>query len=160
MQTLQIDGKKAKELFPSASKEFKQILIDSFGQKFFEQKITDRIQTFEDVCAILDIDPDDIEHAPHSKALEQDIISVNAYQRLILITRAYNEGWVPNWSDSNQRKWVPYFDMSSGFGFDGVVGWYASSGVGSRLCFKSEELARDAAKKFLSEYKVFFTIQS
>jgi hypothetical protein len=49
---------------------------------------------------------------------------------------------------------------SSGVGFssDGYAYAYTASAVGSRLVFKSEELAKYAANQFLEIYKQLFTI--
>lgn len=142
MQTLQIDEKNARKLYSTASAEFKQMLHDSFGENFFRQKITDRVKTFEDACEVLGIDPDDVLHAAHSEYLEQDIDAINAFQKLTIIARALNEGWIPDWNNSNQRKWCPWLRYSgSGFRFGDSDGSYDYSSVGSRLCYKSEELA-------------------
>lgn len=80
---------------------------------------------------------------------------------LIIICRALNEGWTPDWNDSNQAKWYPYFDMRSksgfGFSYSFYVTWRTSADVGSRLCFKNEELAKYAGKQFENIYKSFLT---
>jgi hypothetical protein len=159
MQTLQIDKANAMKLYPTASPEFKQMLLDSFGEKFFEQKITDRVKTFEDACEVLDLEPDDVLHSAHSPFLEDHISSIKAYCKLIVIAAALNQGWSPDWLNENQQKWYPYFNMS-GFGFScadfGL--WYSTSGVGSRLCFKSRTLALYAGKQFADLYKEYFLI--
>lgn len=159
MQTLQIDKINAKKLFPTASAEFKQMLIDTFGEKFFQQKITDRVKTFEDACEVLGFEPEDVLHDDHSAPLAKYIRAVNAHQKLMIIAQALNEGWEPDWSDENQAKWYPYFKMS-GFGFSNADydGWLSGTGVGSRLCFKSSELAEYAGRQFLSIYQDFLTL--
>ncbi|MOA38929.1 hypothetical protein D3C78_1606660 [compost metagenome] len=50
--------------------------------------------------------------------------------------------------------------VGSGAVFSFVVYAYghSHSGVGSRLVFKSRELAEYAAKQFINEYKDFFTL--
>jgi hypothetical protein len=159
MQTLQIDKANAMKLYPTASPEFKQMLLDSFGEKFFEQKITDRVKTFEDACEVLDLEPDDVLHSAHSPFLENHISSINAYCKLIVIAAALNQGWSPDWLNENQQKWYPYFNMS-GFGFShsDFDCWGSGANVGSRLCFKSSELAEYAGRQFLAIYKDFLTL--
>lgn len=155
MKNLQINEKTARELYPKASEEFKKVLEDSFGKEFFSQKITDRIKTFEDACELLNIDSS-------IGKLDSDSADIQAYKQLKIIVEALNEGWKPNWNDSNERKWYPYFDMrtSSGFGFShsDFGRWTSSTTVGSRLCFKSEELAEYAGKQFTEIYKQFLTL--
>ncbi len=158
MQTLQIDQKKAKKLYPSASQEFKEMLIDTFGETFFSQKITDRVKTFEDACEVLGLQESDVLPAG---VPDKDYSSIIAYCKLIIVARALNEGWVPDWDNGNQRKWIPYFKMG-GFGFSHTycVGWIAHTAVGSRLCFKSQELAQYAGTQFEDLYKQFLTIEN
>lgn len=160
MQTLKIDEGKAFNLYPAASPEFKQMLEDSFGKEFFTRKITDRVKTFEDACRLLHIDPNDALPPRVGKVMEPDMKSIAAYTKLIIIARALNEGWVPDWKNSGQYKYYPWFDLSSGSGLSYYVydGRYAHSGVGSRLCFKSSELAEYAGKQFINIYTDFFII--
>ena len=85
---------------------------------------------------------------------------VKAYLQMEMIASTFNEDWTPDWTDSNQRKYFQYFYMgeqegSSGFRFNGCVFWNSVSHVGSRLCFKSSELAKYAGNLFLEVYKIF-----
>lgn len=150
MQTLQIDGKKAKKLFPTASPEFREMLLDSFGEKFFSEKITDRIKTFEDACEEINENPND----PNFSTGTPDEI---AFKKIKVIVKALNpKDWITDWDNGNQRKWYPWFYMNQpGFRFDGADFAYSAAGTasGSRLCFFSEELATYAGKQFLDLYK-------
>lgn len=153
MKTLQITEANARKLYKDATPEFKTTLEDTFGKEFFSDKITDRIKTYEDACRALG-------EAPLNKlscfisALTQDEIF---YRRLKTITKALNEDWTPDWSDGDQKKWVPYFNTSSGFAFDDADYRYSAppAGYGSRLCFKSEELAEYAGRQFTDLYRGF-----
>lgn len=119
-------------------------------------KITDRVKTFEDACEVLGI-KGDILTGTLSDDLEGDAKSIAAYAKLIIIARALNEGWKPNWENSNEYKYYPYFKMQGGFVLDGVRCICAYTGVGSRLCFKTDELAKYAVKQFGDLYKDYFT---
>ncbi len=97
---------------------------------------------------------------------------VPAYLKLLIITAALNEGWTPDWGNSEEWKWYPWFTMYSKEEIDNmsaedkrrVVGRannvayanYVSSNSytnnGSRLAFKSEKLADYAAKQFTQIY--------
>jgi hypothetical protein len=138
----------------------KQLLKQLFGESFLKT-ITDRIKTFEDACDELTIIPDDVLHAAHSEYLKNDINSINAYSKLIIIVRALNEGWQPDWKNDNQPKFFPWFDLSKGSGlvYGSYNTWFTYSTVGSRLCFKTRELAEYAAKQFKNIYEDFFLIK-
>jgi hypothetical protein len=120
--------------------------------------ITERIKDFADVLSYHNILNDEFEK--HCQNLSDDEI---AYKQMKLIVSALNEGWVPDWQDSDQYKYYPWFDMndssSSGrFSFDYSGYQRSASGVGSRLCFKSRELCEYACRTFLDIYRKFFTI--
>ncbi len=155
--TLEITKANAVKAYKSASKELKEVLCNMFGKHIFEPgKITDRVKTFEDACREA---AEDIDAFHRSCAgLPKDEV---AYRMIKIIRKALNEGWTPDWNDGNQAKWYPYFDMrtSSGFGFSvsGYVDWSTRTIAGSRLCFKSRELAEYAGTQFLAIYKDYMT---
>lgn len=159
-KALKIDEATAKKHYANASSEMKAIFEETFGKKTFLTKVTDRINTMEDVYEALGMDSDDVEQ--FEEFLETLDDDTACYEKLKKLALALNEGWKPNWDDSNEYKWFPYFDMrsSSGFGFSRT--YYdctlARTGVGSRLCFKTEALAQHAGKKFTNLYKGLLTI--
>ncbi|MEM7550867.1 MAG: hypothetical protein AAF363_14385 [Bacteroidota bacterium] len=76
-----------------------------------------------------------------------------------LLCKSLNEEWEANWSDEDQPKYYPWFYMDpSGFRFDDCDYWGTFSYVGSRLCFKSKELAEYAGKQFTDLYRKFMII--
>jgi hypothetical protein len=93
--------------------------------------------------------------------------ALNAYAKLFIIAEALNEGWVPDWADSDQYKYYPWLLVKkntknpSGFGlsYDGYDCAGSYSNVGSRLCFKSSELAEYAGKQFKKEYEEAYLIE-
>ena len=148
---LEIDEQKAKELYKTGTPEFKQMCIDTFGKEFFCENITDRVKTFEDACEVLDIEPCTVFR---SQSMRKDSV---AYEKLVIIIQALNEGWAPNWDDLDEYKWYPYFNCSGSFGFSGAYcdDWRTRASIGSRLCFKSESLAKYAAVQFKDNYKAY-----
>lgn len=151
MQTLQIDETKAKSLYKTASAEFKTMLEDSFGGKqFFSEKITDRVKTFEDACNVTG-------DYPKSDRFTEGTTDEIAYKKLKVIIAALNEGWTPDWNNSNEVKYYPWFEMRSGFRLTYVFDYYRASNVGSRLCFRTRDLANYAVSQFPDLYKDFFT---
>jgi len=119
------------------------------------QKVTDCIKTYEDACAELGIVPID-ENTLLSNGFTKDEI---AYRKIKTITAALNEGWLPDWSDENQKKWIPWFypNSSSGFVFDDTTYSYSTAyaGYGLRLCFKTDALAKYAGTQFTDLYEEF-----
>jgi hypothetical protein len=158
METIQIDKAKVLATYLQSDDSVKKILESLIGDQL-TLKITDRVKTFVDACTVLGITPVDVLHAAHSDYLKRDIKSINAYQQLIVITRALNEGWEPNWNDDEEYKYYPWFYLDSpGFRFCDASYYCTDSTVGSRLCFRSRELAEYAAKQFIDLYKEFMTL--
>lgn len=118
-----------------------------------KQDIRDRVKTYEDACRVLGIDTKtpELPNIP-----ERDRRGVTAYYKLIIIARALNEGWEPDWKDREQGKVVPYFyfdrenNTTAGFASadTGNAPSYTSAYLGSRLCFKNDTLAEYAATQF------------
>lgn len=132
--------------YSKASEEGKAILEKLFGKKELALNITERVKTFDDACGLLGISS--------SVSETRDEI---AYKQLKVIAEALNEGWTPNWDDEDEYKYFPWFRCGSGFSFSHVLSRCTFSGLGSRLCFRSRELAEYAGNQFLSIYKDFLS---
>ena len=148
-QTLKIEIPDGYEI-DSFDKESGKITIKEKPKSVFE-----RFRTVEDVLSYYKLSVEQF-NSRHQGMTED----VAAYCFLKMLVAALNDGWVPNWDNSNKAKYYPYFDMrgSSGFRFDGCDSWNSYSYVGSRLAYKSRELAEHAAKHFTAEYRKFMTI--
>ena len=116
-----------------------------WGTKDFDYKT---IKTYEDAVKARKVDDDDIIYPtdrPH----------IVAYKKICHIIKVINNGWVPNWSDNNQRKYFPYFRVfPSGSGFS-VLGFdfgCTAAFVGSRLLTDSSEKALYLANQFQDLY--------
>ncbi|MGQ0740190.1 MAG: hypothetical protein ACT4OJ_14155 [Bacteroidota bacterium] len=116
--------------------------------------IMDRVKSFEDACSVLNVRAADVINGSEDA-------DEAAYKKLKSIAKALNEGWVPDWTNNRQYKYFPWFDLSSGSGlsYDVFAGRVSYSSVGSRLCFKSRELADYAGKHFIDLYTDFFIIK-
>lgn len=153
MKTLEITQQKAAELYPSATGAFKDLLESEFGKAALSLDITQRVKTFEDACNIIGIDP--------GKFLcPCDTKDEAAFKKLKVIAKALNEGWQPDWTNSDQYKYYPWFNMSSGSGLacDDYDNNCSHSTVGSRLCFKTSELAEYAGNQFIDLYTDYMTL--
>jgi hypothetical protein len=129
------------------------------GEIKFKEKpknVTERILTIADVLSDHGLTVDEFNE--ENIGLEPDEV---AYRLLKMLTKSLNEGWTPDWDNSNEPKYYNWFYLggSSGFRFRDYDAWYTISFVGSRLCFKSSQLAEHAAKHFTSVYKQFMVIE-
>ena len=114
-----------------------------------------RITSFKTACKALGIADTlpQVEGLPkeHQKA-------IIAHYKLVIIAQALNDGWKPDWDNNNEYKYYPYFDMEKGFSFYICVCIYTFSFAGSRLCFRSAEIAKYAGTQFVELYKDYFVI--
>ena len=159
-ETLEITRQAAIKAHDEASTKGKTLLENLFGKRVFQKDIKERIKTFDDVIRELGDDPEEFKNAI-SIMEEPDEI---AYVKLKLIAKALNEGWTPDWSNGEWDKWYPWFkmdDSSSAGRFSFIVAdaQLSGSAVGSRLCFKSKDLATYAGTQFLELYRELFVIE-
>lgn len=148
----------AEALFSILPEDIKSELIARLvpaGEKKF-LKFTD-IKTFEDACIASGTSEKEFYLRFSDFLLDADTF---AYEQLKLVVKAINQGWIPDWNNTDQRKWWPYFNLSSGFGFSRSYYEYESAitDVGSRLCFETSEKSNYAANQFIDLYKEFLTI--
>jgi hypothetical protein len=127
-----------------------------------KESIVKKIKTFEDACRFLGLDSKNL---PIVKLLpEKDWRSIIAYYKLIVITRALNEEWEPDFSDWEQYKYWNWFYMADGaaagfvYAFKYDVPSYTYTHVGTRLCFKTRKLAMYAREQFRDLYLEFIFI--
>ena len=123
--------------------------------------IKDKVKSFEDACKVLDITPSVPVVTGIPEKYQKPLI---ANYQLMVIAEALNEGWTPDWSNGEFDKWYPWFDMNDSssagrFSFNDAGNRRSVSVVGSRLCFKSEELADYAGTQFLELYRELFVIE-
>lgn len=123
--------------------------------------ITKRVKSYADACAVLGIEPVN-EDVLVKLGFTKDEI---AYRKLKTIAEALNEGWQPNWTDCNEYKYWPWFEFesnSAGFAYAITIHAVtnANAYIGSRLCFKTRELATFAGKQFKDIYNDYLLIKN
>jgi hypothetical protein len=153
METLKLDKSKAIKLFPKASPEFKEMLIDTFGKNVFSGSILDRINSIEDALN----EADDETRNDYLQAISGYTTPDRlAEEQLKLIIKVVNEGVKFDYGNLNQKKWFPVFKFSPGVGFVFTYSYYACANAhtysGSRLCFVDEKRCETIAKRFIKEY--------
>lgn len=179
MEILNIEKEKAINAYRVGSDEQKQVLELLFGVETLKPKtVMDRVKTFED--ALKELKPFH-PLVKEYKALRKADVTSNliAYSKLCVITAAMNEGWTPRFVKGEYR-YFPYFYLytneeisrmseekqssvvylsdcyaSAYGGVSYACAYYDSvyvANVGSRLAFKTEELAEYAGKQFTKLY--------
>jgi len=118
------------------------------NKKETKKEVTERIETFEDAMK----ETGRLAVPEFSDVPEDMRDYFKAQYKMVVIAEALNEGWKADWSDGDQAKYYPWFYVSSsGFAFDDAS--YNCSrpcaGCGSRLCFKTRELAEYAGRQFV-----------
>lgn len=175
----------------ATSDESKNILRALYGDLTEEQDnrpITERVKTLEDAIAVLGGNHPYVRHLTlyeqEFHGNEESMADLLAYYQLRIICAALNEGWTPDWADTDEYKYYPWFTIytaeeieemdeeqksrmvgrasSSAYANGGLVYPFANyvythSGTdsGSRLAFKSRELAEYAGKQFGEIYADF-----
>lgn len=124
-----------------------------------------KIKTFEDACNALKLNPATV--IPNFATMpEKHQKALVAHTKLIIIVEAVNEGWTPDWSNTDERKFELWPDIEkdetkpSGFGLSCFAydGWCTTTHVGSRLCFKSREVAQYTFETFKELYEDYMLI--
>ena len=147
----------ALDAYRNADASGKRLLENLHGKQVFlsAMNIKERVKSFQDICDIASVDVEDFQ-LPYNASEEE--ISDNAYDKLKLIIRVLNEGWKPNYRDTNEYKYYPYFRYNANTG--AFVYYYylyndSTTAVGSRLVFKSQELAIFAGELFIEIYNEY-----
>jgi hypothetical protein len=144
--------------YHSLDEKGQSVLKAIFGSETFSQKITDQVKSFEDACTMKGLDPAAVVKQWEEKGYEPHEI---AGKKIELFIQVVNEGWVPDWSNSRESKWTPWFEYKNGeLVYLSAYYWYSSTVVSSRLCLRSSELAKHAGTCLLKEYNQFFLINN
>ncbi len=153
-----ITEENAKTTYLQADEKTRKVLRGLFkGQVNLYDKITDIVISIRDAFEFEGRDYDAFLEKCKQNGDEIDEIR---YKEIKTYIRVLNEKWVPDWSNSSQRKYFIYMDWSSGvFSYAHYDDWCTHTNVGSRLCLKDEQLALHVIKNISNEYKEFFTIQ-
>ncbi len=140
-------------------------IFDFYIEEREYEDITNRVKSYADACKVLGIEPMN-EQNMKAQGFRPDEV---ARRKLETITEALNEGWKPNWADTDEYKYFPWFYIevsrgqtedgdTNGAGaglsysatYDAATRTYAN--FGSRLCFHDRETARYAGRTFTDLY--------
>lgn len=143
---LELDEKTALRLYPTAAPEFKELLEQNFGKDFFNRDITERINGYNDILEMSNVVAADDEVRIRGFNTDENNV-VKALIKKMRTVKIYNNGILPKRGD---RRWYPYYNVSSGFVFlsAGCDGSIAHTSSASRLCLLNEKHAIDYGNKF------------
>lgn len=131
-------------------------LLERLYPTLFKKDIVDRIQTLDDVYGLVGLDREERKRLWGGMSNYPHLIH---FHQGCLIAEAYNQGWMPDWNNSSEYKYYPYWDLSgAGFRLYAVGDDCSHSDVGSRLVFRESRFVEDAIKKFPDVYKGFLTL--
>lgn len=149
MKTIEISLEKIREAYKNGNEAEKKVLADLFGEKVY-LSVTDRIKTFADALEGICYSENDFDEI--FRFLTRDEI---AYVKLKVITEALNEGWKPDW-DKEERKYYIWWDMGCSYSY--FAPSVTSTNFGSRLCYRSRELAEYCAEQFKGLWEDYLLI--
>ncbi|MEO6282166.1 MAG: hypothetical protein ABIN80_22945 [Dyadobacter sp.] len=123
--------------------------------------IAARVETIEQAYEVEGVRAEDI--IPYANPKNDDQLALNGFAKALVLTRALNQGWVPDYNNRDQDKWEIWWNMRDqaaggrGFSLCRVDDDHSISVVGARLVFKDRETARYAAThpEFSEIYKAF-----
>lgn len=143
-QHLKLSLEKALEAYSKGDKARKQFLIDLYGKEPFLTDVKERVIDYPSACKELNVLQLTIDHFAF---MGSDAKRYFNRHQLTIIIRALNEGWEPDFTDTEYKYYnYPYWDSSiSGFS-SGVSDANFNATVGSDLMFKNRELAEYAWK--------------
>jgi hypothetical protein len=113
------------------------------------------ITTYKQVCKALD--NAELTLSDFSFLPTEDRKKTLAFHKLQQIAKLFNGDWKPDWKNSNQYKYYPYFNVASGgLGFCASGFDFSFSFCNSFVVyFKDKETSDYVGKTFLSIYKDF-----
>lgn len=140
-------------------------VFDFYTEEQEYTNICDRVKTYADACEVLGIDPMD-EKGMASCGFRPDEI---ARRKLETITAALNDGWRPDWNNTDEWKYYPWFYIIPGKGkgaqgkpagataglayaYTDIAASTTTAYIGSRLCFHDRETAAYAGDTFRDLY--------
>lgn len=108
MKKIEIEKTKLEAAFSVACGNTRAVLLALFGKDAVMPDYSDyhNIKTMDDVFAATGCNKEEFE-----KKLADLPEDVQAFMLLRLIRKALNPTWVPNWADTNEWKYFPYFSI-------------------------------------------------
>jgi len=151
MTNLKLSLEKAQEAYKKGDQSIKDFLINAYGEEHFLVDIKDRVQSYEDACREIGITP--LTESDFGILPKEDQKRAFNRHQLTIVIKALNQGWYPNWKNSNEAKYYIYlYHENSGFSFRVGAAYCHYGSVGSDLYVKTRELAEHLKTYFKTQY--------
>ena len=179
---LKISAENALAAYNNTDANGRELLEHLFGKEIFAQDIKDRVKTFTDALRVLGT-PEELISDDFFKEQEKLGEDVVAMLKLRVIAEALNEGWEPKF-EKGEYRYYPWFylytkeeyyelddeqkghcilrsggssdaDGGVAYGFTVYASSYTYSYCGSRLAFRTCELAVYAGRQFIDIWEKF-----
>jgi len=126
-------------------KVFKQVFKTYVKEDLFS------IKTYSEVCKKLGVEE---LTEKDFKQFGEDSKKMLAFHKIKNIEKLFNGSWKPNWKNTSQYKWYPYFDINSSGGLGGVFfSSFFLSFRGSTGVYKDEKTASFVGETFIKIYE-------
>jgi len=143
-------------IYNNSNEAGKKELEKTFGKEMFTTpSILTRVNSVQDAIDIAKPDADEMALLNYSGTNER-MIGVKQALKMFICSDVLNEGKEANWSNDNEPKWAPWWNMSGGgFSHSDYVHWLSGSYVGSRLSFRDEKVSDHFAKIAKGDIELF-----
>lgn len=151
---VELTNTEIEEMFNASDDKQKKVLLKFFVR---EKSSIEIINDFQDAYNSLGESDEEVKLYNSMKSMNLPK-SMMAYQRLVIFTKALNDGWSSNFKNRSQYKYWNYFYVSTEGVFSPIHVDYDTYNmrVPSALYFKTEELARHCVKIALNDYKDYY----
>lgn len=150
MEKLELTKNEVLNLHETGNEQTKKWIVEKFSKELFQDEW---MRLWEKFCNQNNLNLT----LPYPNPKNPDEEYIDAQFMMMHIIRKKRKK-KPDFNNSNEYKYSPYFDMrsSSGFGFAGATydDWGTLTYFGSRLCFPDDEkLMKEVAKEYLPIYE-------
>ena len=111
---MKIDNNALIEKYNSSSEEEKKILVDLLGEDVFKVDIRDKVKTYKCAKDVLETRGEMIKIELVGKQTSHNAYMLIQLWAAFTISSALNEGWEPNWGNSDESKYSVYYNNRFG----------------------------------------------
>jgi len=148
---LKLELTKAQEAYKKGTSDQQQLLIDLYGAEHFLTDVKDLLKGYASACVLLQRDQltlNDFKKGRSEKQAKREF----ARHRISTCIECVNEGWYPDFDNTNEAKfYIWMYGKKSGFS-SGVYVIYYGTEVGSDLYCETREKAELIEKICREDY--------
>ena len=165
MEEVKIDKAEIIKSYKSADTKGKSLLVKLYGKELFvvpkpvkqikvKEPVWKSVNNLNDIFRLAKVDRN--KYLPYPKPKNDWERFVNATPILALVAKVFNEGWIPDWDNNDEKKWFCWFDMRKGgfvFSYTFYGCTFTHSYCGSRLVLVDSERAKRSGVLFKQIHK-------